>query len=293
MFKGCCPVVNVPFNEDYSIDFESLKSEIDFIYNGGCKSICLFAFNSEPYKLSFDEKIETIKQFLQMVDKRMETLVGLVENSIGDVINLGKAAKEYGADGVILYPPALSTPQGAALVEYFKTIADAVDLPVMIQDNPRSTGVTMPLEMLLDAFRDIEQFNYIKVECPIPMRKMREIIKRTDGKLLCYNGNGGIFAIDAFISGATGIMPGALLAGEFAEMTKTFESGNLDEARDKFEKILPLAWYEDQSLEFYVSCEKFLLKEIGVIKSDTVRKPGVVLTDFEKQELLNLYKRLK
>ena len=79
MFKGCCPVVNVPFNEDYSIDFESLKNEIDFIYNGGCKSICLFAFNSEPYKLSFDEKIETIKQFLQMVDKRMETLVGLVE----------------------------------------------------------------------------------------------------------------------------------------------------------------------------------------------------------------------
>ena len=71
------------------------------------------------------------------------------------------------------------------------------------------------------------------------------------------------------------------------------ESGNLEEARDKFEKILPLAWYEDQSLEFYVACEKFLLKELGVIKSDTVRKPGVQLTDFEKEELLNLYKRLK
>ena len=58
MFNGCCPVVNVPFNEDYSIDFESLAKEIDFIYDRGCKSICLFAFNSEPYKLSFDEKIE-------------------------------------------------------------------------------------------------------------------------------------------------------------------------------------------------------------------------------------------
>ena len=74
MFKGCCPVVNVPFNEDYSIDFESLKSEIDFIYNGGCKSICLFAFNSEPYKLSFDEKVETIKQFLKMVDIYLSSL---------------------------------------------------------------------------------------------------------------------------------------------------------------------------------------------------------------------------
>jgi dihydrodipicolinate synthase/N-acetylneuraminate lyase len=45
-------------------------------------------------------------------------------------------------------------------------------------------------------------------------------------------------------------------------------------------------------LEFYVACEKFLLKELGVIKSDTVRKPGVTLTDFEKEELKNLYKRL-
>lgn len=293
MFNGCCPVVNVPFSEDYSIDFESLKNEINFIYDKGCKSICLFAFNSEPYKLSLEEKLETIEKFLKMVDKRMETLVGVVENSLGDCIRLGKTAKEFGADGIILYPPALSTPQGANLVEYFKTIAEAVDLPVMIQDNPRSTGVTMSLEILLDAFRDIKQFNYIKVECPIPMRKMRELLKRTDGKLKCYNGNGGIFAIDAFLSGATGIMPGALLAGEFAEMTKLFEDGKIDEARDKFEKILPLAWYEDQSLEFYVSCEKFLLKELGIIKSDTVRKPCTALTDFEREELLELYKRLK
>ena len=293
MYNGCCPVVNVPFNEDYSIDFEGLKNIIDFIYERGCKSICLFAFNSEPYKLSFDEKIETIKSFLKFNDKRMETLIGIVENSIGDCVKLGKTAKEFGADGIILYPPALSTPSGKNLMEYFKIISEEVDLPVMIQDNPRSTGVKMSMELLLDAYKEIKQFNYIKVECPIPMRKMRDLINATNGKLKCYSGNGGIFAIDAFLSGATGIMPGALLSGEFNEMTELFNQNKLEEAREMFEKILPLAWYEDQSLEFYISCEKFLLKKLGVIKCDAARKPCVPLTDFEKEELLNLYNRLK
>ena len=179
-----------------------------------------------------------------------------------------------------------------ALVEYFKTIAEAVDLPVMIQDNPRSTGVTMSLDMLISAFNDIKQFDYIKVECPIPMRKMKAIVEKTNGKLKCYSGNGGIFAIDAFLNGATGIMPGVLLCGEFNKMTEYFNNNEIDKARDMFEKLLPLTWYEDQSLEFYIACEKYMLKEVGIIKSDTIRKPCISLTESEKVELKELYNRM-
>ena len=293
MFEGVCPVVNVPFNKDETIDYDSFENVINFIIDKGCKSICLFAFNSEPYKLSFSEKKEVIEYFLKIVDKRIETLIGIVENSLGDCIELGKISKSNGADGMILYPPALSTPQGAALVEYFKTIAETVDLPVMIQDNPRSTGVTMTEQMLIDAYNDIKQFDYIKVECPIPMRKMRSLIKKTDGKLKCYSGNGGIFAIDAFLSGATGIMPGVVFSGAFNYMTELFNNNEIEKSRDMFEKILPITWYEDQSLEFYIACEKYLLMHMGIIKSDTARKPCVELSDFEKKELLNLFERVK
>ena len=292
MFDGVCPVVNVPFNKDYSIDFDGLKNMVDYVIENGCKSVCLFAFNSEPYKLSYSEKKETISKFLEFVNKRAETLIGVVENSLNDCIGLGKCAKDGGADGIILYPPALSTPQGDSLVEYFKIISESVDLPVMIQDNPRSTGVTMSLEMLINAYNNIKQFNYIKVECPIPMRKLKKIVNLTDGKLKCYSGNGGIFAIEAFLNGASGIMPGVVLCGEFNKLTNYLKNNETDKARDLFEKLLPLTWYEDQSLEFYVSCEKYLLKKLGIIKNDTVRKPCVLLSDDEKEELMNLYNRL-
>ena len=292
MFKGVCPVVNVPFNEDYSIDFEGLKNIVDYVIDEGCGSICLFAFNSESHKLSFSEKKQTIEQFLKAVAGRIKTLIGIVENSIGDCVELGLTAKEFGADGMILYPPALSTPNGDELTGYFKTIADKVGLPVMIQDNPRSTGVNMSLEFLLDAFDKIPSFEYIKVECPIPMRKMRKIIEATDGKMKCYSGNGGIFAVDAFLNGAYGIMPGVVMCGHFNKMYKLLDDGKVDEARRMFEKILPFTWFEDQSLEFYISCEKYLLKEMGILKNATVRKPEVKLLDNEIEELKNLFARL-
>lgn len=292
MFKGVCPVVNVPFNEDYSIDFDGLKNIVDYVIDQGCGSVCLFAFNSEPHKLSFSEKTKTIEEFVKAVSGRIKTLIGIVENSIGDCVELGLTAKNSGADGIILYPPALSTPNGDELIGYFKTIADKVGLPVMIQDNPRSTGVNMSLEFLLDAYEKIPAFEYIKVECPIPMRKMRKIIDATDGKMKCYSGNGGIFAMDAFLNGAYGIMPGVVMCGHFNKMYKLLDEGNVSEARRMFEKILPFTWFEDQSLEFYIACEKYLLKEMGIIKNATVRKPEVKLLENEITELKTLFERL-
>jgi len=64
-------------------------------------------------------------------------------------------------------------------------------------------------------------------------------------------------------------------------------------ARDIFENLLPLVWYEDQSLEFYISCEKELLKHEGVISESLVRSPGETLSEADKAELYALYKRLR
>lgn len=292
MFKGVCPVINVPFSENEEIDFEGLESIIEFSLKQGVKSLCIFAFNSEPHKMTAEEKKRTISFFLEKVNKRAETLVGLIDNSIKAVSELGLTAKAGGADAVILYPPALSTPSGGNLLNYFKTIADTVGLPVMIQDNPRSTGVTMSTEFLLEAFNTIESFNYLKVECPIATRKMKELTKLTDGKLKCYSGNGGIFAIDAFLSGAWGIMPGITIANKFIRLYDLMENGEVSKARDLFEKILPFVWFEDQSMEFYISCEKEILKRKGVIKNAAARKPACLLSQAEKDELIALYRRL-
>lgn len=291
-YQGVCPVINLPFKEDGSVDFEDMSKEIELLISNGIKSICLFAFNTEPHKLTWDEKKETIVKFLQIVNRRTDTIIGIVENSITGGKELAKLSEDNGADGIILYPPSLSTPSGEALLGYFKSIADSVKMDVMIQDNPRSTGVNMTTEFIIRAFNEIPNFNYIKVECPIPVRKMKQLIAATDGKLKCYSGNGGIHAVNAFLSGAWGIMPGAVTASYFNKMYQLLGEGKTDEARALFEKILPLVWFEDQSLEFYISCEKELLKHEGIFKATKCREPFTGLTEDDRKELFALYKRL-
>jgi len=292
-FQGVCPVINLPFDQDNAIDYDGMAAVIEKSIADGCESLCLFAFNTEPHKLTTQEKKDTIVKFLDITKGRVSTLVGIVENAIFGCIELAQLVESNGGDGIILYPPALSTPSGQVLLNYFKAIAQSVDIAVMIQDNPRSTGVQMPMELLLDAYRSIDNFNYIKVECPIPVRKMRKLIDLTDGKLKCYSGNGGIFAMDAFGAGAWGIMPGSVAAGRFVRLHKLYMAGKIAEARDIFENILPLVWYEDQSLEFYIACEKELLCNMGVIEHGHLRPPGETLSDTDKKELYALYDRLK
>lgn len=291
LFKDVCPVINVPFYEDETINFEGIDKIIDYVIEGGCKSICLFAFNSEPHKMTLEEKKQVIRYFLKAVDGRIETVVGLIDNSIKGVIELGMTAKEGNADGVILYPPSISCPAGEELIHYFKRVADSVGLPIMIQDNPRSTGVNMSLEFILEVHRRIPQFRYLKVECPFPTKKIRQIHEISKGEIKCYSGNGGIFTIDAHKCGAWGIMPGVATCGKFVEIYRCLQEEREDDARSLFEKLLPLVWYEDQSLEFYIACEKELLEHEKVMETHVVRRPGNVLSLPEREELFTLYHR--
>ena len=89
LFKDVCPVINVPFNEDESIQYEGIDKIVDFVVESGCKSVCLFAFNSEPHKMTLEEKKSVIKYFLKSVNGRIQTVIGLIDNSIKGVIELG------------------------------------------------------------------------------------------------------------------------------------------------------------------------------------------------------------
>ena len=87
-------------------------------------------------------------------------------------------------------------------------------------------------------------------------------------------------------------MPGVTLADKFVELYENLSEQKVDEGRRLFEKTLPVTWYEDQSLEFYISCEKYILEQQGVIKTGITRKPDCPLSEDEKTELMQLYKRV-
>jgi 4-hydroxy-tetrahydrodipicolinate synthase len=193
---------------------------------------------------------------------------------------------------VILYPPSLVPPGDRQLLNYFKTIASTVNVPIMIQDAPRTTGVTMSTAFLLSAFEKIENLKFAKIECPLPVQKIAEIGRATNQQLRCMSGNGGIFTIDAFMRGAWGVMPGIGVIDYFVKLFDRFDAGEVSKSRDIFENLMPLLWFEDQSLEFFIACEKEILSQKQVIRSSRVRDPGFTADKSTLDELKVLLQRL-
>ena len=292
-FQGVCPVLNVPFTEDGEIDLDSLTNLVDFAIAEGCESLSIFAMNSEPTRLTPDEKLTVMNTFLAATKGRVRTAIGLVEESIRTAGELAGRAEAAGADAVILFPPGRVPPAGERLMRYLEQVAAQVSIPAMYQDAPRTTGVAVTTEFLLAAHRRISNLAYVKVECPLPVLRIDAILEATNGTLRCMSGNGGIYSIDGFRRGAWGVMPGVGLVGRFVAIYEQIRGGNLDGARAIFENAMPLLWFEDQSLDFFIACEKHILRRNGVIRSEHIRDNGLTLTDRDKDELEALLDRLQ
>ena len=105
IFKGVCPVINTPFNQHGTIDYDSLQNIIEYVLRAGCKSIALYAFNSEPHKMTLEEKQSVTEFFLGTVASRAKTLIGIIENSLSQAIEQAQRARTHNADALIIYPP--------------------------------------------------------------------------------------------------------------------------------------------------------------------------------------------
>lgn len=292
-FQGVCPVLNTPFTEEGEVDLDSLVSLVDYAVAEGCKSLAIFAMNSEPTRLTPDEKVRVLETFLSATRGRVCTAIGLVEDSIRAAGEFARRAEAAGADAVILFPPGRVPPAGERLMRHLEGIAGQVRIPAMYQDAPRTTGVAVTSEFLLAAHRRIPGLRYVKVECPLPVLRIDAILEATGGTLRCMSGNGGIYTVDGFRRGAWGVMPGVALAGRFVTLHAHFLRGELDRARAIFENAMPLLWFEDQSLDFFIACEKHILRRAGVIRSDHVRDNGLTLTERDRDELEALLGRLE
>ena len=291
-FQGVCPVLNTPFRDDGEVDHAGLANIVDYAIDKGCRSLSIFAMNSEPTKLTAREKLDTLDSFMAAAKGRAQTAIGVIEDSIRGAQEMARIAEDRGADALILFPPGRVPPQGERFARFLEAIAGEVSIPVMYQDAPRTTGVSVSTEFLIDLTRRIPNLTYAKVECPVPVRRIDELQAATGGALRCMSGNGGIYTVDAFRRGAWGVMPGVAVVDRFVELYRSFAAGDLGAARGVFENLMPLLWFEDQSLDFFIACEKQILFDRGVIGSTHIRENGLTLNPFDVDELRALVGRL-
>ncbi|ELY44340.1 4-hydroxy-tetrahydrodipicolinate synthase [Natronorubrum sulfidifaciens] len=138
-FTGVFPAMCTPFNDDESIDFETLQADAQRLEEAGVDGLVPVGSTGESATLTHDEHVEVVEAVIEAVDD-VPVIAGSGSNNTREALELSERSAEAGADGLLLISPYYNKPEQRGFIEHYRTIADAVDLPQIVYNVPSRTG---------------------------------------------------------------------------------------------------------------------------------------------------------
>jgi 2-keto-3-deoxy-L-arabinonate dehydratase len=288
-YTGVFPIAPTPFNEDESLDLPGQQRVLDCMIDQGVDGICILANYSEQFLLTDKERNLLLELCLKHVAGRVPVIVTCSHFSTRVAVERAVRAEVAGAKMLMLMPPY----HGAALradeqstFEHFAKIAEAISIPIMVQDAPLS-GVALSVNLLARMAKELPLVSYFKIEMPGTADKLRALIAVSGGTIAGpFDGEESITLMADLDAGATGTMPSAMLPDLIKPVLEQHLSGRRDEAAAQYARILPLINYENRQCGLRAT--KAAMLEGGVIKSDTIRHPLPPLHPEARKGLLEL-----
>ncbi len=147
--RGSIPAIVTPMHEDGSLDLPAFRKLIDWHIEEGTDALVVVGTSGESATVSVDEHIQTIQTAVEHAAKRIPIIAGAGGNSTAEAIELSKQAKSVGADATLQVVPYYNKPTQEGMYRHFRTIAEAVDLPVILYNVPGRTVADMSNETIL------------------------------------------------------------------------------------------------------------------------------------------------
>lgn len=270
--RGVLPVFQTPWNEDETLDLETLEREIAWLYDCGSHGIVM-AMVSETLRLDSEEREQLAAAACRFGKDRGVVVISVGAESSKVAERYAKHAESVGADAVMAIPPVSTGVGEDELLAYYTRIINAIRIPVIVQDASGYVGKPMPISMqarLLDEFGP-ERVQYKPEASPIGP-KLSELRDATRRRARVFEGTGGIALVDSFKRGVVGTMPGADLIRGLVPLWKALEAGDAEKA-DQIHGPLSALISMQTSLDGFLAVEKHLLKRQGIFKNTLVRGP--------------------
>lgn len=290
--EGVIPILLTTFHDDGSLDLDSQRRLIHYLLEEGAHGLGLFGNASEGYTLSGAERRQLLDLIAHEVNGRVPLVASSGHTGTHVAVELSRESEGLGANALMVLPPYYLKTDGEGLVRYYGEIANAVKIPVMVQDAPALTAVAMPPSLLARMAREIPGVRYVKVEAAPTAPKFSAVAREAGDNLVLFGGLNGNFYLEELARGSRGIMPGSDMIGLFVRVWDCWHQGQREEAWDIFTQMLPLIRFELQP-GLGVSAMKHNLKRAGVIKSTCVRHPTSMLDREALGELEFLRHRLE
>ena len=188
IFTGAGVALVTPFKEDLSVDYDQLEKFIDFQIDNGTDSIVICGTSGEASTMSHDEQIEVVSACVSHVNGRVPVIAGAGANCTDEALNLAKRSEKAVADGLLVVTPYYNKATQKGLEEYYTTVGNSVDIPIIMYNVPGRTGTNIQPATAVKIAKSVDNIVAIK-EASGDIGQVATLAALADGCLDIYSGN--------------------------------------------------------------------------------------------------------
>ncbi len=288
---GLMPILATPFTSDGGLDLDGLRALVEFQLASGVQAVAVFGMASEGFALTADERRSILSTVRDVTAGAVPIVAGVNGTSTATAIEQAREAERGGADALMVLPPFMVKPASGTLVDFYGDIAASTPLPVMVQDAPAMTGVTMPVPLIAELSL-LPGVTSVKVEAPPTVPKVQAVAAAVGQEFAVVGGQNAQFCLDEYDRGSVGTMPACEFSDLLAPVLANWAIGLHEEAREGFRALLPLILFGLQpGLAWAVHKEVLVAR--GLIDSAYVRYPASPIDDRARASLAEVIERVR
>lgn len=282
VWEGVMPAVTTKFTEDGKLDLPAFSANLNAQIEAGVSALILGGTLGESSVLESEEKEQLVKEAVRFAQGRLPVILNIAEGSLNAALKQADLAKAWGASGLMVLPPMRYKSDHRETVQWFQSIAQHTDLPIMIYNNP----VDYKTEITLDMFDELQSYDNIQAvkESTRDVTNVTRMINRFGNrfKLLC-----GVdtLAVEELALGADGWIAGLVCAFPLETVTlyNLVKSGKMNEAVELYRWFMPLLELDiHPKLVQYIK----LAESRTGIGTEHVRPPRLPLEGEERKSIL-------
>ncbi|MDP9482344.1 MAG: dihydrodipicolinate synthase family protein [Chloroflexota bacterium] len=267
--RGTWYILPTPFDANGRLDTPSLGRLVEAAATWGVDGLTAMGVMAEPGSLNSDERESALQTIFEAAG-RLPVAVGCSASTVAGVVASGRRAEALGAVALMVAPPVLLR-NVDLLPGFYGSIAAGVDLPLIVQDEPVATGVSVPVSILV-ACLSASGARTVKLEDPPTPPKIGRLLAE-DPTLTVFGGLGGAAALWELERGAAGTMTGFAYPEILRAIRLAHEAGDAERAGRLFDRYLPLLAYEAQPT-VGLAIRKEVLRRRGALANAGTRGPG-------------------
>ena len=273
-WHGVYSAITTKFDSNQGVDLAAVRADVEFQIEARVHGIVVCGSLGEASTLTADEKIDILKAAREASRGRVPVVLTIAEDSTRAAMDVARRAEKDGADGLMVLPAMRYVATPREVVAYYRAMAKASGLDIMVYNNPISYGIDVTPEMFAE-MADEPRFVAIK-ESSGDVRRLTDIHNSVGDRYAVFTGVDDL-AMESLMLGAVGWVAGLVCAfpRETVAIYELMQAGKISDARDIYRWFMPLL-HLDVSHRFVQNIK--VVEGMTRGTSTTVRAPRLDLT---------------